>query len=155
MVGGDSDPNTLSVLSELTYAEVEGTVLRLSRRGMLDESTSGGQVTVRLSESWPQAALYELIPATRRTELHRRLAHALRRQRGRPDNLKLASHLLRGDLPGEALPLLLRGASEALRGAQLSEAQGLLEDAQQGFEALKEKGPSPQAPALELSLIHI
>jgi len=152
VLGGGSDPATVAEITQLESHTVERTVLRMARRGMVEETQTGGQVVLQLGDGWPQSLLYELIEPTPRAELHRRIARTLQRQRGRPSITEVASHLLRGHQPALALPMLVRGATIAHRSDRHSDARTLLNDAHAALAQATANGPGPELTSLETQL---
>ncbi|MFE7552873.1 ATP-binding protein [Streptomyces gardneri] len=115
-----SDPLLVERLTGTTAATVERHIQELAAIGLLDEDGTLGQPAIR------EAALQDL-PAGERTELHRRAAEQLHRDGADEDTV--ARHLLVGGAPDApwALPLLERGAQQALFDDRLDDAFRILE----------------------------
>ena len=155
VIGGQGDPLAIAQINEVDYPVVERAVLRLTRRDLVQEAHAGGQVMLSLADRWPQPLLYDLIDEAQRAQLHQRVARALKRQRGRPQVTELASHLLRGGLPAEALPMLVRAAAVALRSARLSDASALIADAKLAHQQAEQAGASADLISLETRLVSL
>jgi len=130
VLGGESDPATLSEITELQGHVVERAALRLARAGFVVEDTVGLVPLVRLHDNHPASVLYDLIGGAWRARIHQSIAQALQQRRGRTPAAEVAHHLVRAGQHAEALPLLLRGAAVHLRAGRFPEARTLLEDAE-------------------------
>ncbi len=130
VLGGEADPATIAEIHEIEGHHVERSALRLIRLGFVREQAAGSHGFYQLTDTHSRSLLYELIDEAPRADLHRRVAAVLQRQRGRPAVADIAGHLLRAGQPEAAWPLLLKGASVAMRAGRSLESRALLDDAE-------------------------
>ncbi len=118
VLGAPSSVALIAPLTRLGEADLAAPLLALAREGQVESAEDGLQELHQVASKRRAQVIYENIAPRRRAEMHRAAAAALQRNHQRRLSAvaeATAHHLLLGEDPAAAYPLLIQAAQRALR----------------------------------------
>jgi len=127
-----TSPALLAEVAALDMDVVHQALGQLEQRGMLERDLDGGELRYRVTHERMRETVYEHLPRSRRTALHRGIAEAMEdSEAGRRDDLApaLAHHFARAEAWAKAVQHARVAAEQAQRLGRLLQTVELLEQA--------------------------